>query len=109
VIEARAHEPTAELTTTGSATGVLIGGNQDMIATAEGWALPDLSGAILLLEDVDKRLGHLDRQLSRLRKMGVLDKVAAVAVGQYEGCGPDETTQGTWTTNDVLRLNLQQR
>ena len=35
-----ADNPTSTLTTAGSATGRLIGGNQDMIATASGWVLP---------------------------------------------------------------------
>lgn len=33
-------EPTAPLTTSGTAHGRLIGGNQDMVATAAGWAFP---------------------------------------------------------------------
>src|SRR5262249_46363076 len=49
VLIARCEEPTAALTTAGTATGRLIGGNLDMVATAAGWALPDLDGAILLL------------------------------------------------------------
>jgi len=106
VIQARGTEPTAALTTSGIATGVLVGGNQDMIATAAGWCLPDLSGAILLLEDVDKRLGHIDRQLTMLANAGHLDGIVGVAVGQYEGCGPDATTQGDWTVVDVLRDRL---
>ena len=84
-VEVRSSELTAALTTEGSATGPLVGGNQDMVATGEGWALPDLSGAILLLEDVGKGLGHIDRQLSRLIKVGALAKVAGIAVGQYVG------------------------
>jgi hypothetical protein len=47
-----AQEPTGVLTTTGRASGVLLGGNQDMVATAAGWMLPSLDGAILLLEAV---------------------------------------------------------
>jgi len=43
-------EPTGVLTTTGSVSGVLLGGNQDVLAIASGWTLPSLAGAILLLE-----------------------------------------------------------
>ena len=107
VVHAVDDEPTAKLTTKGKVTGFLMGGNQDMIATAAGWALPSLKGAILLLEDVDKRLGLIDRQLTMLRNAGHLDGIRGVAVGRYFKCGPDETTQGDWTVLDVLRDRLQ--
>jgi muramoyltetrapeptide carboxypeptidase len=104
----RSHddEPTKALTTTGKVTGFLMGGNQDLIGTLAGWALPSLKGAILLLEDVDKRLGFIDRQLTMLTNAGHLDGIVGVAVGRYYLCGPDETTQGEWTAIDVLRDKL---
>ena len=101
-----AAEPTAELTTTGRASGVLLGGNQDMVATSAGWNLPSLHGAILLLEAFGMRLGHIDRQLTMLANAGLLRPVVGVAVGQYTDCGPDATTQGDWTAVDVLRDRL---
>ena len=64
---------------------ILLGGNLDMIATAAGWTLPGLQGAILLIEDVEKGLGHVDRNLTRLLKSGALAGVAGVAVGQFTG------------------------
>lgn len=100
------EEPTAVLTTTGKATGFLMGGNQDMVATAAGWALPSLKGAILLLEDVDKRLGFIDRQLTMLKNAGYLEGLRGIAVGRYYLCGSDATTQGDWTAIDVLRDRL---
>jgi len=105
-VETRADEPTATLTTNGKASGFLMGGNQDMVATAAGWALPNLEGAILLLEDVDKRLGFIDRQLTMLEKAGHLKGIRGVAVGRYYLCGSDATTQGDWTAIDVLRDRL---
>ncbi len=99
-------EPTRALTTTGKATGFLMGGNQDLISTTAGWALPSLKGAILLLEDVDKRLGFIDRQLTMLTNAGHLEGIVGIAVGRYFLCGPDETTQGEWTAIDVLRDKL---
>lgn len=98
-----AQEPTAVLSTTGCATGPLIGGNQDSLATSAGWALPDLRGAILLLEGENQRLGHIDRQLTMLMNAGHLRGVRGVAIGQYTNCEPDTSTQGDWTVLDVLR------
>lgn len=107
-IAARDNEPTAALTTRGTATGVLMGGNQDMVATLAGWALPSLRGAILLLEDVDKRLGFIDRQLTMVQNAGHLDGIVGVAVGQYHLCGrgDSDTFTGDWSAVDILRDRL---
>lgn len=85
-IAAIEDEATRILTTGGVATGPLIGGNLEMIGTAAGWALPDLAGAILLLEAVSMRYGQLDRMLTMLRKAGHLDGVLGVAIGQFTDC-----------------------
>jgi len=89
-ITSRADDPTAELTTSGTARGPLLGGNLDMIATGAGWALPDLHGAILFIEAVELYLGHVDRQLTMLRKAGHLDGVSGVAVGQFTKFKPSK-------------------
>lgn len=83
IIASREEESTAQLTTSGTARGPLLGGNLDMIATGAGWALPDLHGAILLIEAVDLYLGQADRYLTMLRNAGHLDGIAGIAVGQF--------------------------
>lgn len=95
-------EGTSALTTGGGARGTLLGGNLDMIAAAAGWALPSLEGAILLIEDTEKGLGHLDRHLTRLLKAGCLTGIAAIAVGQFTGFAPSKG----WTVVDLLRERL---
>lgn len=106
IIHSKTDEPTSALSTTGQATGRLIGGNQDLLAIGNGWALPSLDGAILLLEAVNLRLGHIDRQLTMLTNSGALDGITGVAVGQYTDCGTDPTTQGDWSELDVLHDRL---
>ncbi len=101
-IRCEPHEPTSALTTGGRAEGILLGGNLDMIATAAGWTLPGLQGAILLIEDVDKGLGHVDRNLTRLLKSGALAGVAGVAVGQFTGFAPSKGV----TVVELLRERL---
>ncbi|MEM7190715.1 MAG: LD-carboxypeptidase [Pseudomonadota bacterium] len=101
-------ESTHALTTAGTARGILLGGNQDMIAAAAGWGLPSFDGAILLLEAAGHGLGTLDRQLTMLRRGGHLSGLAGVAVGQYTNCGPDphgtnSSIPGMHTHLDVLR------
>jgi muramoyltetrapeptide carboxypeptidase len=90
VVSTRDDEATSTLTTTGTASGPLVGGNLDMVATAAGWALPDLHGNILFLEAIDMYLGRVDRQLTMLRKGGHLRGITGVAVGQFTKFSPSK-------------------
>ncbi len=82
-LESATEAVTSVLTTHGTAQGPLLGGNLALLATAAGWALPKLDGAILLLEAINMGPGAVDRDLTMLRKAGHLDGVAGVAVGQF--------------------------
>ena len=106
VLHSQKDEPTVELTTSGRAEGILLGGNQDSIATAAGWALPKLNGTILLLEAFNMQLGHIDRQLTMLSKAGHLDGLVGVAVGQYTKCGAHAAEAADPDTLWVLRDRL---
>lgn len=104
-------EPTAVLTIaggsgSGAVSGALLGGNLDSLATAAGWALPPLRGAILLLEAVNQRLGHIDRQLTMLRNAGHLDGIVGVAVGRFTDCGPGVDEPADWSLLDLLAEHL---
>ncbi len=90
---ARSQEPTAVLTTKGAVSGPLIGGNLETLATMAGWALPDLSGAILLLEAVDCMPGLTDRTLTLLTKGGHLRGISGVAVGQFTLANPEKAAK----------------
>jgi muramoyltetrapeptide carboxypeptidase len=105
VVHSSAQEPTHVLTTRGKAEGILIGGNQDSMATAAGWALPNFDAAILLIEAVNLRLGHIDRQLTMLLNTGIIKNIVGVAIGQYTDCGSanDPTTDSTCSEIDILR------
>jgi muramoyltetrapeptide carboxypeptidase len=71
-------------------TGTLLGGNLCLISASVGTPdEPDLRGAILLLEEVDEPPYKVDRMLVQLRRSGVLDEVAGVAVGQFTRCADD--------------------
>lgn len=107
LIHSRKTELTHTLTIGGKAEGILLGGNQDMIATAAGWALPSLDGAILLLEAVGMQLGHIDRQLTMLHESGALRGIRGIAIGQYTDCGPAANdSPHDWIILDVLRDRL---
>ena len=84
----------------GRAQGRLIGGNLTLLQSLVGTAyMPDLSGAILFLEDIGEDLYRIDRMLGHLRLAGALQGLAGVAIGHFsrmrratfEGaCGLDE-------------------
>lgn len=79
----------------GRAAGVLRGGNLSLLAATCGtpWQL-DGQGAILLLEDVGEAPYRIDRMLTQLDQAGALQGVAAVVVGELQGCAVPEGSDG---------------
>ena len=74
----------------GVAEGVLLGGNLTLICTLLGTPyMPDLTGAILLLEDVDEPLYCIDRLLTQVRLSGAFDACAGVVLGDFTNCKPE--------------------
>ena len=68
---------------------MLIGGNLTLLfsAAASGrLVVPD--GSVLAIEDVDESSYRVDRMLTALYDGGVFDRVSAVLVGEFTGCGP---------------------
>src|SRR5215467_10979443 len=100
VLQARSDEETSGVRVTGPRVdGALIGGNLCMIASTIGTPdMPDLHGAILLIEDVDEPPYKVDRMLTQLRRSGALDGIVGVAVGQFTRCSDGWQT----TIVDVL-------
>jgi muramoyltetrapeptide carboxypeptidase len=90
VVKRDPAEETAGVTTRGTARGTLLGGNLCLLTSSIGTPdMPDLSGAVLLLEDVGEQPYKVDRMLTHLRRSGALDDVAAVAIGQFTDCADD--------------------
>jgi muramoyltetrapeptide carboxypeptidase len=88
------EEGTRDLRVGGRAEGRLLGGNLTLLATSCGTRhRPDLSGAILLLEDVHEEPYEIDRFLVQLARAGWLDDLAGVAVGQFTDCGTHDAYQ----------------
>lgn len=52
--------------------------------------VPDMDGAILVIEDVHEELYAVDRMLLQLRYAGVLAKLSAVLIGSFNGTDEDE-------------------
>ncbi len=73
--------------TGGKARGPLLGGNLTIVASLVGTPyMPDFSGAILFLEDVDEAEYRIDRMLTQMAAAGILGKLAGVVFGQCTDC-----------------------
>ena len=72
--------------------------------TGSGY-LPDFTGSILFLEDVDEAPYRVDRMLTQLALAGILDSVAGVVFGKCTDCDPGEG-YGSLTLDDVLEHHL---
>ena len=96
-------EETYPVRVPGRAEGRLIGGNLCLITASIGTPdMPDLTGAILLVEEVQEPPYKIDRMLTHLRRCGALDGIAGVAVGQFTECADGWDT----TVVDVLTDRL---
>ncbi len=87
----------------GRASGRLIGGNLTVLTTIIGSGLlPDFTGAILFLEDVQEAPYRVDRMFAQLKLAGILSQVKAVIFGRCTKCTPGEGSYGSLTISDIL-------
>jgi len=93
--------------TQGRASGRLIGGNLSVLSAMVGSPyLPDLSDAILFLEDVKENIYRIDRLITHLKIAGVFDRLAGLIFGQYSECLPD-ADYGSLTLEEVIWEHIQ--
>jgi muramoyltetrapeptide carboxypeptidase len=62
--------------------------------------LPDLRGALLVLEDVGEAPYRLDRMLTHWRLSGALQQLAGIGFGSFSGCDPEDSA---FRLEEVLR------
>ncbi|MCW6055745.1 S66 peptidase family protein [Pseudomonas fragariae (ex Marin et al. 2024)] len=104
LLKADPASPTARVRTAGSAQGLLLGGNLCILDTSVGTPfMPDLSGAILLIEEVNEPAYRVDRMLTHLGNCGILASLAGIAVGEFT---PAANTGRTISPADVLLERL---
>lgn len=85
----------------GTAEGPLLGGNLSVFTRLLGTPfMPDLDGAILLLEDVGERPYRLDRMWTHLQLAGVFRRIRGIVLGSFTSC---EERDEAYTSQDVLR------
>jgi muramoyltetrapeptide carboxypeptidase len=86
----------------GNAEGTLIGGNLSLISRLVGTPyLPDLTGAILFLEEVGEEPYRIDGLLAHLQLSGVLDRIAGLVIGGFTDSEPDHD-RPTLSMDDVI-------
>ena len=69
---------------TGQAEGVLLGGNLTLVAALCGTPyLPDMTGAVLFLEEVGELPYSVDRLMGQLHLAGVLDAIGGLVYGGF--------------------------
>ena len=79
----------------GEVNGPLIGGCLSLVASLMGTRfLPELDGAVLVLEDVNEPPYRIDRMLNQLAMAGVFDRVAGVVFGEFVDCDPERESEG---------------
>jgi len=84
----------------GRARGPLLGGNLAVLCSLLGTPfMPDLDGAVLLLEDVGERPYRIDRMLTSLRQSGALARLAGILLGAFTKA---EAGSDGMTVEDVL-------
>ena len=89
----------------GRVQGPLIAANLTVASHLIGSQhVPDLTGAILILEDVGEAPYRIDRLLTHWRLSGLLQKVAGIGFGSFSGCDDDERPRDQcFTLQQVLR------
>lgn len=86
----------------GRASGPLRGGCLSLLCSLLGTPyVPDLRGAILLLEDVDEYPYRLDRMLNHLRLAGVLEGIGGLVLGQFKDCFTPEEMERSPTLEEM--------
>ena len=95
-----------ETITAGKARGRLIGGNLSLLAALAGtpFALREMKGKILFIEDVGEQPYRIDRMLTQLRQSIDMRALAGIALGVFEDCNP--RTKDTQTLEDVIKDRL---
>ena len=91
----------------GKARGELVGGNLSVLVGLAGSPyLPDFTGKILFLEDVEEAPYRVDRMLTTLKLMGALDVIAGFVFGECTDCDPGEG-YGSLTLDQIFDHHIK--
>lgn len=95
------------LNKTGSAEGILIGGNLSLLANLSGTSSqPDCRGKILFIEDVGEYKYHIDRMMYQLQRAGWLEGLSALLVGAFTDI-KDTTTPFGMSVYEIIYQHVK--
>lgn len=87
----------------GTVEGRLLGGNLTLISGLCGSSyLPDFTGSILFLEEINESPEKVDRMFCQLKNTGILSKISGFVFGKCTGCSPSGG-YGSLNLDQILR------
>jgi len=87
----------------GEAEGKILGGNLSMLQALIGTPyLPNLEGAILILEDVGDHLSRYDRMFCHLKNTGILKSLSALIIGSFSDVQDSQTNPFGFTLQECI-------
>lgn len=91
----------------GLAQGKLLGGNLSVLSALVGtrW-MPDMTGAILFLEDVNEAEYRIDRMMTQLREAGILAKLSGFVFGTCRACSHRDPDYKGFPLISVLQQHI---
>lgn len=90
----------------GKNRGRLLGGCLSLVSALTGTHhLPDFSGAILFLEEINEPLYRIDRMLMQLKLNGIFHKIGGLVLGHF--VGPNRENQGPDVQSLVMELTQE--
>ncbi|MEY4759053.1 MAG: hypothetical protein RLZZ268_551 [Cyanobacteriota bacterium] len=93
----------------GAAEGPLLAANLTVATHLLGTPhLPDLRGAILVLEDVGEAPYRIERMLTHWRLSGALQQLAGIGLGHFTDCDDTPADQAPCTEQALDRFSLEQ-
>jgi muramoyltetrapeptide carboxypeptidase len=68
--------------------------------------MPDLTGKVLFIEDIDEYVYHIDRMMQALEIAGVFQGLSALIVGSMSDMKDHEIPFG-WNAHEIIRDKLK--
>jgi muramoyltetrapeptide carboxypeptidase len=91
----------------GKASGKLIGGNLTVLSHILGSKyVPDFTGAILFIEDVQEDTYRIDRMITQLKLAGILNQISGFVFGKCTDCSPSKN-YGSLTLEDIFEDHIK--
>lgn len=88
----------------GNASGRIIGGNLAVFAALLGTEyFPNLTGKILMIEDIGELPYRIDRMLNQLRLAGAFKKIKGIILGRFVDCNEHDPAKKTLSLGEVIQ------